>query len=114
MINSKIIGNIGEATAENYLKNNKYRILERNYKNKIGEIDLIAEKDGEILFVEVKTSTTEKYGLPREAVNLQKQLKIRKVAEFYLLVNKKYNNKIRFDVIELNSKNEIIHIKNCF
>ena len=114
MIKAKTLGNIGEATAESYLRNNEYKILERNYKNKFGEIDLIAEKDGEIVFIEVKARTSAKFGLPREAVNYHKQLKIRKVAEFYLMVNKKNNNKVRFDVIEFIPQNEIIHIKNCF
>lgn len=113
-MNTKILGNIGEAHAEAYLKEHGYKILERNYKNKIGEIDLIAEKDKEIIFVEVKARSTEKFGTPKEAVNFHKQFKIRKVAESYLLSAKKYYSKVSFDVIEYMPDAEIVHLKNCF
>lgn len=113
-MNIKVLGNIGEAHAEAYLKKQGYKILERNYKNKIGEIDLIAEKNEEIVFVEVKSRSSNKFGMPKEAVNFQKQFKIKKVAECYLLNKNRYNSKISFDVIEYTPNKEVVHLKNCF
>ena len=113
-MNNKILGNIGEAIAEAYLKKHGYKILERNYRLKIGEIDLIAEKDNGISFIEVKSRSSKKFGTAKEAVNFQKQFKIRKVAEYYLMKAKKEYFYVNFDVIECYSNDEIEHIKNCF
>lgn len=113
-MNTKILGNIGEAHAEAYLKKQGYKILERNFKNRIGEIDLIAEKGDVITFVEVKSRSSNKFGMPKEAVNFHKQFKIKKVAESYLLSAKKYYFKVSFDVIEYMPEEEIVHLKNCF
>ena len=69
----KFLGKRGEVVACKYLQSNGYRILEKNYKTHIGEIDVIAE-DGETLcFIEVKTRSGDGYGLPSEAVTLKKQ-----------------------------------------
>lgn len=113
-MNTKILGNIGEAHAEAYLKKQGYKILERNFKNRIGEIDLIAEKGDVITFVEVKSRSSNKFGMPKDAVNFHKQFKIKKVAESYLLSAKKYYSKVSFDVIEYMPEEEIVHLKNCF
>lgn len=96
-----ILGKIGESKAVHFLKTNGYKIIQTNYKNYIGEIDIIAS-DGEVLcFVEVKTRTSLKYGLPREAVTFSKQNKIKNVAKVYLQ-NKELNYKAyRFDVLEV-------------
>ena len=113
-MNNKTLGSIGEAIAEAYLKKHGYKILERNYRLKIGEIDLIAEKDNGISFIEVKSRSSKKFGTAKEAVNFQKQFKIRKVAEYYLMKAKKEYFYVNFDVIECYSNVEIEHIKNCF
>lgn len=113
-MNTKILGGLGEAHAENYLKKNGYKILERNYRTKIGEIDLIAEKDEMVVFVEVKARVNTKFGQPKEAVNFHKQFKIRKVAEEYLLRTKRLKRKTSFDVVEFIPPDEINHLKNCF
>ena len=81
---NKYTGNIGESLAEGYLIDKGYKILARNYKNKIGEIDIIAQENDRIIFVEVKSRASAKFGYPREAVNYYKQQKIRRVAEVYL------------------------------
>lgn len=78
------LGKIGEEFAANLLELQGYRILERNFRCRMGEIDLIAEKDGEISFVEVKTRKSARFGRPAEAVNSEKQRRMRKAAEFYL------------------------------
>lgn len=110
---NKVVGNLGEKLAESYLKKQKYYILEKNYKNKLGEIDIIA-KDGETLvFIEVKTRKTTEFGLPREAVTKFKQNKIRLVATEYLKKNNSLNASCRCDVIDILDDN-ITHIKNAF
>lgn len=112
-MNSKIFGSIGENIVAKYLEDKGYEILEQNYYNKIGEIDIIAKQKDIIIFIEVKRRTSAKFGLPREAVTHSKQNKIRLVALAYLKSKKLMNCKCRFDVVEeLNGK--ITHIENCF
>ena len=110
----KIKGNIGEELAINYMIKNSYTIINRNFKCFIGEIDMIAkDQDDVLIFVEVKARGTAKFGYPRVAVTPEKQRKIRRTAEFYLKVNKLYNTRVRFDVIEILA-GEITHLKNAF
>lgn len=78
------LGKIGEDFAANLLQLQGYRILERNFRCKTGEIDIIAEKDGEISFVEVKTRRSARFGMPAEAVSTEKQRRMRKTAAYYL------------------------------
>lgn len=106
-------GRIGEFDAEEYLKKKKYRIIAQNYKNKIGEIDLITQKDNTIVFIEVKARKTCAFGLPSESVNLRKQQKLRNVATCWLLQNKLMDSSCRFDVIEV-VDDKINHIENAF
>ena len=108
-----ILGRKGEAIATNFLKKLKYKIIEINYVNKIGEIDIICKDKKEIVFVEVKTRTSEKFGLPREAVTDYKQNKIRLAATLYLQRTNQYDEKVRFDVIEILG-DKIEHFKGCF
>lgn len=100
-MNNKIMGKLGEEAAQNYLKKQGIRVIEINYRNKYGEIDIIAKEKDTIIFAEVKSRSSIKYGFPCEAVNIKKQQKIKTVALFYLQNQciKKY--KIRFDVIEV-------------
>ena len=108
-----IYGKQGEIIATNYLKNKKYKIIETNYTNKIGEIDIIAKKEDEIVFIEVKARSSTKFGLPNEAVNITKQNKIHNVALYYLQTKQLIDEKYRFDVIEILGE-DINHIKRCF
>lgn len=112
----KLTGSKGEDIAAVFLKDKGYKIISRNYKTPIGEIDIIA-KDGEILvFVEVKTRSDNSFGYPFEAVNAKKQQKLKNLALFYLKKQKK-NYPVRFDVLSIrinNSKKEIEHIKDAF
>lgn len=111
--NNVITGNSGEDLACGYLKRNGYKILDRNYRNDIGEIDIIAKYKGVIVFVEVKCRTSDYFGMPKEAVGLYKQNKIRMVALGYLKYKRLGEPVIRFDVIEVIG-GEINHIENCF
>lgn len=112
-MDKKAFGNIGETFATKYLKDKGYEILETNFSNKIGEIDIIAKDKDFIIFVEVKSRNSSKYGFPREAVTLYKQNKIRTVALVYLKSKKLLNSRCRFDVIEY-FDSKITHIENCF
>lgn len=108
-----VVGMKGEILATTYLKEHGYKILENNYKNKIGEIDIIARDKDFLCFIEVKARETAVFGLPREAVNYYKQEKIKKVAMYYICKNNLNNQPVRFDVIDILG-NEITLIKNAF
>jgi len=112
-VRNKIKGDCGEAITISFLKKNGYKILETNYKNKIGEIDIIALKSGVVCFVEVKRRSTLAFGRPIEAVDHKKQQKIRRVAEFYLMVKHKTFADVRFDVVEIVG-DEISIVENAF
>lgn len=107
--NSKNLGTLGEDVAVNYLKNNGYIILDRNFQNNIGrrlgEIDIIAKdiKENEIVFVEVKTRELEKYGdtLPEENITYPKLRKLDKIAQVYLKFKHLEDCGYRFDAISV-------------
>lgn len=94
------IGKQGEIKAKNYLKRRGYQILECNYRTKAGEIDLIAKEKDSLVFVEVKTRTSEEYGTPAEAVSFYKQQHMIKSARYYL-ARHGGECECRFDVIEV-------------
>lgn len=108
-----VLGVKGETLAKQFLLDKGYKILEQNYTTKIGEIDIIAQIDDVIVFVEVKDRATKRFGLPREAVTAYKQQKIRKVAMQYLVAKKKSDMLARFDCVEILG-DTITHIENCF
>lgn len=109
-------GKVCEIKAKNYLERNGYKILATNYKNKIGEIDIIAKEKDVIVFVEVKGRHSRLFGDPLEAINENKQSKIRRIATAYLMSKKALNCKCRFDAISVLGEldEEIKHIKNAF
>ena len=109
----KFLGRAGEVKAAEFLKKKGYKILEKNYKTHIGEIDLIAKDGDALVFVEVKTRINDDYGAPSEAVNLKKQEKYYKVASEYLVRNKLNDSICRFDVVEIEN-GQINHIINAF
>ncbi|MCR5627859.1 MAG: YraN family protein [Lachnospiraceae bacterium] len=104
-----------EELAAGFLEKNGARILERNFRNRRGEIDIIAlEGDDTLLFIEVKYRKSDMRGLPAEAVNYKKQKTICRVADFYRAKNDLDESfKYRFDVISITDKG-ITHFKNAF
>ena len=78
------IGKQGERIAEEYLENKGYQILEHNFKTKYSEIDLICKKNSELIFVEVRTKTNEKFGLPEETINKDKIQRLVRAANAYV------------------------------
>ena len=111
-----IYGKRSEIIATDYLKKKGYKILEVNHKNKVGEIDIIAKDKDYIVFVEVKSRTSQKFGHPFEAIDEEKQQKIHAVASLYMVKNHKYGSLCRFDAISiLGLENpEITHIVDAF
>lgn len=108
------IGKIGEDKATEYLEKLGYKIIERNFVAKQGEIDIIAKDKQELVFIEVKTRTNTLYGKPVEAVNEPKQKHLINTAKYYLYSKHLENEFVRFDVIEIYLKNKSIkvnHIK---
>ena len=93
------LGRTGERLAAEELVRCGYRIVERNFRCRYGEIDLIAEEGGDLVFVEVKTRRGTAYGLPEEAVTLRKQQKIMQVASFYLDLHDCSERAWRIDVV---------------
>ena len=114
---TKKLGNAGENLAVNFLENHGYKILEKNFRIRAAEIDIIAEKDNTIIFVEVKTRSNIRKGTPAEAVNLRKQKKIIEAASVFLQDEKYFDKACRFDVIEIISEGKFFkvnHIENAF
>lgn len=99
---SRAAGTWGEALVANFLRKKGYQVLAHSYHCRFGEIDLIAQKGKILCFVEVKTRTNLKCGLPREYVTTVKQEKLRKTAAFYLM-EKELDCPVRFDVAEVYS-----------
>jgi putative endonuclease len=111
-----ILGQQGEQLAVNYLKKLRYKIIETNWKQHKYEIDVIAQDNDEIIFVEVKTRSTSFFGEPEEAVTLVKQKHLIEGADFYIQENEIDLN-ARFDVIAIvlnETTQEIKHIKEAF
>lgn len=107
------LGRAGEDAAAGMLESRGYIILDRNYMSPEGEIDIVAEKDGSIVFAEVKTRRGTMYGRPCEAVDGRKRSRIRKSAICYLRekrCGREGYGRIRFDVIEI----AINHVKDAF
>lgn len=96
----KLVGNMGENVAVDYLKKKKYKILEKNFTAGKGEIDIIALKDKTTVFIEVKTRQNDSFGTPSEAVDLRKRKKLIETATRYIN-EKNPDTGFRFDVIEV-------------
>ncbi len=111
------LGRKGEEVTSSFLEKSGYKIISRNYKTKLGEIDIIASDKDTICFIEVKTRNSERFGSPFEAVSAAKQRKISRVALGFLKERSLLDRRARFDVVSvLYSKEapQIDLIKNAF
>ena len=109
-------GRYGEEIAVKFLCDKGYDILKRNYRAVRGEIDIIAQNNGYVVFVEVKYREQIKYGYPSESVTTAKCANIRQVAKHYILCEYGHEVDSRFDVIEIlnRGKLEINHLEGAF
>lgn len=109
------LGFWGERKAVRFLKKNGYKILARNFKCNLGEIDVISQKGDVIAFTEVKTRTSDDFGQPNEAVDFTRRKRYVNAAKRYLFINRLRPDDfvLRFDVIEI-MKGKLNHIENAF
>ena len=110
------LGRKGEELARRFLEKKGFVILEQNYRTRSGEIDLIAQEGKTLVFVEVKTRSSRRYGHPFEAVTARKRAQLTKVALEYLSRNSLYDQPARFDVVSVlaDGKPEIEVVRNAF
>ncbi len=102
--NSRQLGMLGERYAALWLESRGWRVLDRNWRTRFGELDIVAfSPDGVVVFVEVKTRRSLRCGLPQEAVGLRKQVSVRRVGAQWLLdpVHRVVRRGVRFDVISI-------------
>ncbi len=115
----KKIGFEGEKLAAKYLKRKGYKIIQTNYRCKLGEIDIVAEQNKIIVFVEVRTKHSEKLGLPQYSINTAKRGQISRAALCYIKEKKIVDQTCRFDVIAItfpsdSKEPKLEHIENAF
>lgn len=111
------LGSEGERLAAEYLRTRGYLILEHNFRCPGGEIDIIGLDGGTVVFVEVKVRRSASRGSPEEAVTREKERRVRRAAQVYLVYSGRVFRRIRFDVISLrkSGKNtDITHLKAAF
>lgn len=112
--NKRALGSKKEELACAYLTKQGFEIKERNFRCRIGEIDIIGMHEGYLVFVEVKYRANKKMGNALEAVNLYKQKKICQVSDFYRCIHRYgFQVKIRYDVVAIQER-EITWLKNAF
>lgn len=108
----------GENIAVSFLEEQGYTVLARNYRQRFGEIDIVAEELGVLVFVEVKTRKNDRYGNPFEAVDIRKQRKLSRMAQDYISRNNKEDCAARFDVVAIRlnqeSSPEVELVRNAF
>lgn len=113
----QLLGREGERLAEQYLNKKGYKVIERNYRCRGAELDLIVLDRRVIVFVEVKTRTGHGFGSPFEAVEFHKQQKMIQAAQYFLNEKKLYQRDARFDVVGISwpaGEPVVEHIENAF
>ena len=107
------LGAWGEKVALNYLQQQGYRIIERNFRCKTGEIDIIASEGDVLAFVEVKTRSSSLFGEPEDAVDSEKERHLHRVAYFYLRKNRlrPEDTRMRFDIVSIITESDQRTIK---
>ena len=108
------LGASGEDTAAQFYRHHGYEILARNWRVRQGELDLICRRGSEIVFVEVKTRSSLRFGTGAEAVTTTKQQRIRKLAVMWLRQSALRPRRLRFDVIVVDGRGTVTPYKNAF
>lgn len=117
MQNTRLRGKFGENLALKFLKNNGYKIISTNYRNKLGEVDIIAKDKDTYCFIEVKLRSSQEFGLAAEAIDRRKQRRLCKAALCYLKEKHLLDKFSRFDVVLIDSSSQVYKIeliKNAF
>ena len=119
MMHHLLVGKIGERHAVQYLNKQGYDILKTNYRTPFGEIDIIGTEEETLVFIEVKTRSSQRYGLPQEAVDQRKQRQLIRSAQYFLMRYTEIDSVCRFDVVavhlgKLGRAKEIHLIRNAF
>mgnify|MGYP001595742038 CR=1 FL=1 len=100
-LRNKLLGQIGEEIAAKYLKSQGLRIIERNFRKRYSELDIVATGDSTLVFVEVKTRIGSKFGLPEEAITPWKLKSLVRSAQYYNLLHPPKSGSMRIDVISI-------------
>ena len=106
------LGFLGESRAVKFLKKGGYEILHRNFRCPFGEVDIIAQKEDVLCFIEVKTRSNDYFGEPNQAVDRTRQRRYINSARYYF-TDREIDCTVRFDIIEI-TKAGINHIENAF
>lgn len=104
------LGKCGEEAAVDFLREQGYKIIARNYKSRFGEIDIVARDKDTLCFIEVKARRSEKFGLPQEAVTVRKQRQIAKSALAFLKERALLDEQARFDVLSVTYREDSVKI----
>jgi putative endonuclease len=110
---TKTLGDIGERAAEDHVRRLGWRVLDRRWRRRAGELDLVAADGETVVFIEVKARSSARFGLPEEAVGRAKQARLSRLAGLYLRERGLAGRPARFDVIAL-SGGELRHIRGAF
>lgn len=113
MIDKRRLQLEGEDLAANFLTDQGYRVVKRNWRTKFGELDAVAMDGSTLVFVEVKTRTTSAFAAPELAVGYRKQVQIRRLAEAYLSICRPEYDTCRFDVVAVDERG-VRHIPGAF
>jgi putative endonuclease len=106
-------GLAGEDEAVAVLKRQGYKVIERNHRNRLGEIDIVAEEGGYLVFVEVKKRNTARFGEALCSIDERKKRHLVKAALFYMKLHRAFDRKVRFDVIGIDGE-KVKLVKNAF
>ena len=104
---------LGEEIATKFLSKKGYKIIDRNWRRGYGEIDIIAVKDKTLIFIEVKTRTSNQFGSPIEAISYFKLKSLIRTAQFYKILNPNLPDSLRIDAVSvlLDNSNNLINIE---
>lgn len=116
-MNRSTVGRLGEKLARDHIRQQGYRVIELNHRSRLGELDIICRDGSTIVFIEVKTRTSDAFGSPAEAVDARKRAKLRRLAQEYLIEHGLEASDVRFDVLGIRLDADppgIDHIRDAF
>ena len=114
MPSSRSVGGEAERRAAQYLETQGFKVIERNFTCRLGEIDLVCEEGATLVFVEVRSRKWSRYGHPEESISREKKRRIANTARLYLLERKLGERECRFDVVSILGSDPPIHQRDAF